>query len=172
MTLEEVIEPVEIFMESGGEVLTILFAVTMLLWTLIFERMMYQRLAHPRFAERQIARWSQRTDRDSWYARQIRRQMIAEVAERLHATIPMINTLVTICPLLGLLGTVLGMLQVFDMMSLVGNSDPRAMAHGVSMATISTMAGMVAALSGVYFAAQLKSSADAETRRFSARLVA
>ena len=63
----------------------------------------------------------------------------------------MIQTLVALCPLLGLMGTVTGMIQVFEVMAMSGTSNARAMAAGVSRATIPTMAGMVGALSGVFF---------------------
>jgi biopolymer transport protein ExbB len=62
----------------------------------------------------------------------------------------MIKTLVSLCPLLGLLGTVTGMIQVFDVMAVEGTSNARSMAAGVSLATVPTMAGMVGALSGVF----------------------
>ena len=54
------------------------------------------------------------------------------------------------CPLLGLLGTVTGMIEVFNIMAVTGGGDAKSMAGGVSRATIPTMAGMVAALSGVF----------------------
>ena len=44
------------------------------------------------------------------------------------------------------MGTVTGMINVFDVMGLVGNSNTRLMASGISLATIPTMAGMVASL--------------------------
>lgn len=59
-------------------------------------------------------------------------------------------------PLLGLLGTVTGMIQVFNVMAVAGTSNARLMAAGVSAATIPTMAGLVAALSGLYFASSLQ----------------
>jgi biopolymer transport protein ExbB len=61
----------------------------------------------------------------------------------------MIKTLVALCPLFGLLGTVTGMIKVFEVMAVSGSGNVRAMAAGVSQATIPTMAGMVGALSGV-----------------------
>jgi len=64
--------------------------------------------------------------------------------------IPMIQTLVALCPILGLMGTVTGMMTVFDVMAISGSGNPRSMAAGVSRATIPTMAGMVGALSGVF----------------------
>ena len=62
----------------------------------------------------------------------------------------------------GLLGTVTGMVEVFDVMAITGSSNPRAMAGGVSKATIPTMSGMVAALSGLYFSFQLARKAQTE----------
>ena len=56
----------------------------------------------------------------------------------------------TIAPLGGLLGTVTGMIEVFDVMAIAGSGNARSMASGVSKATIPTMAGMVGALSGVF----------------------
>jgi biopolymer transport protein ExbB len=49
-------------------------------------------------------------------------------------------------PLLGLLGTVTGMLEVFDAMAATGSNNARLMAAGVSKATVSTLAGMVVAI--------------------------
>jgi biopolymer transport protein ExbB len=64
--------------------------------------------------------------------------------------VPVIQTLVALCPLLGLMGTVTGMIEVFDVMAISGTGNARSMAAGVSKATIPTMAGMVGALSGVF----------------------
>ena len=48
------------------------------------------------------------------------------------------------------------MIKVFDVMAVLGTSDARAMAAGVSMATIPTMAGLVVALSGLFFSVRLR----------------
>ena len=73
--------------------------------------------------------------------------------------LPMIQTLVALCPLLGLLGTVVGMITVFEAMAVSGSGNARAMAAGVSMATVPTMAGMVGALSGVFLVTVLTRTA-------------
>lgn len=74
----------------------------------------------------------------------------------------LIKTCVALCPLLGLLGTVTGMIGVFEVMAISGSGNPRSMASGVSMATVPTMAGMVAALSGVAMSAYLENKARRE----------
>jgi len=91
--------------------------------------------------------------------------MISGLRIKLRQNVRTIQTLVAICPLLGLLGTVTGMVAVFDVMAYFGTGNARAMAAGVSKATIPTMAGMVAALSGVYFASHLDRKADLETEK-------
>jgi len=60
--------------------------------------------------------------------------------------------------LLGLMGTVTGMITVFDVMAVSGTGNARSMAAGVSKATIPTMAGMVGALSGVFLVTWLTRS--------------
>ena len=64
--------------------------------------------------------------------------------------------------MLGLLGTVTGMIEVFDVMA-SGGGNTRGMAAGVSKATLPTMAGMVAAISGMLFSIQLEHFAEART---------
>ena len=78
----------------------------------------------------------------------MRQRIISEVGLRLTQNMSFIKTLISLLPLLGLLGTVTGMVQVFEAMTYSGGN-ARSMAAGVSAATIPTMSGMVATLSGV-----------------------
>ena len=81
--------------------------------------------------------------------------LVSDVRLKLESRIASIQTLVKLCPMLGLLGTVTGMIEVFDVMA-GGSGNARGMAAGVSKATLPTMAGMVAALSGMLFSIQLR----------------
>ena len=72
----------------------------------------------------------------------------------------MIQTCVMLAPLFGLLGTVTGMIEVFQVMAFNGGGDARAMAGGVSKATLPTMAGMVVALSGVFVSIYLNNASE------------
>lgn len=158
------------FIETGGDILWALLAVTILLWTLIVERLWFYRFVFPRRVRGWQAEWRDRSDHASWRARAIRGLLVARADAELRAGLPLLKTLIAICPLLGLLGTVTGMIQVFDVMALKGTSDARAMASGVSKATIPTMAGMVVALSGLYFATRFPQRAERETRRLADHL--
>jgi biopolymer transport protein ExbB len=151
------------FMELGGDVLWAIMFVLFLMWTLILERIWYLYKVHPGRKKSILRAWEAREDTASWNARRIRECLISEAALELKHNIGMIKALIAICPLLGLLGTVTGMIAVFEVMTYSGGGNARAMAGGVSMATVPTMAGMVAALSGVYFGTWLEHKAQAET---------
>lgn len=57
-----------------------------------------------------------------------------------------IRVLYVIAPLLGLLGTVVGMITTFQMITLFGSGDPRMMAGGISTALVTTVLGLVVAI--------------------------
>ncbi len=171
LILSELLENIQKFMELGGDVLWAIMAVLFVMWTFIIERFWFYRFVFPKQANDLTAAWDARQDTTSWYARRIRDQMVSEVSSRLDQNILLIKTLIALCPLLGLLGTVTGMVTVFDVMAITGTGNARAMAAGVSKATVPTMAGMVAALSGVYFAARLEYRASLEKDRLMDRLV-
>ena len=153
------------FMELGGDVLWAIMFVLFLMWTFILERVWYIYRVYPARKRVVVSKWEFRSDTSSWYARKIRDGLISEAEIALKRNIGLIKALIAICPLLGLMGTVTGMITVFDVVTYSGGGNARAMAGGVSMATVPTMAGMVAALSGVYFGTWLEHKAQTETEK-------
>ena len=158
------------FLELGGTVLLFIGSLTFVMWVLIFERLIYFRGSHRRLMEDVRSTWKNRAERRSWNARQIRAAMISRVSLSIDDNLPLIKTLIALCPLLGLLGTVTGMIEVFDAMAFSGTGNPRSMAAGVSKATIPTMAGMVAALSGMLAATLLSRFGHRELEHLRAEL--
>ena len=154
------------FLETGGFVLKIIMVATLFMWTFIMERFAYYLFAHKPTKARLKAEWDAREDKTSWKAHAIRDEMISQIKERTDTNVGIIKTLVALAPLLGLLGTVTGMIEVFDVMALSGSSNARLMAGGVFKATIPTMAGMLAALSGLYFSTVLPRWSARETAKF------
>lgn len=152
-------------MERGGDVLYLVLIVTFLMWVLIIERLWYFRAVYRREVGKVLTAWEARPERKSWYAHKIRTAMISEVKENLNQNVDLIKTFVALCPLIGLLGTVTGMIEVFDVMAMTGSGNARAMAGGVSKATLPTMSGMVAALSGVFMSTWIERTAKRESDR-------
>jgi biopolymer transport protein ExbB len=150
------------FMELGGPVLTWIAITIFVMWVLISERLLYFRSTLRTMSDEIHDRWEARSERRSWNAHQIREQIISKFSQATSKGIPMIQTLVALCPLLGLLGTVTGMIKVFEVMAVSGSGNVRAMAAGVSQATVPTMAGMVGALSGVLLVTMLSRRAARE----------
>lgn len=165
LPLPEYLASMRDFFESGGYVLWAIFVVSILLWALIIERYVYLRLVYPRELQTQLETWRRRIDQRSWFAQKIRAALIFELVTRLGRFLPLIKGLIAVCPLLGLLGTVTGMITVFDVMAVLGTTNPRAMATGISMATIPTMAGLVVALSGLFFSDRLRQQTAMERQR-------
>lgn len=161
---------VRLFIDTGGPVLLLVGLAGALLWTLILERWWFFRFVLPRLRRETVAQWRARDNRASWAARRVRETLIRSLQARMNATLPMMRMLVAACPLLGLLGTVTGMIAVFDVVALVGTGDAQAMAAGVSRATIPTMAGMVVGISGLFPLYRFTARARMETEKLSDQL--
>jgi biopolymer transport protein ExbB len=144
------------FLDTGGQVLLVIGVLIFAMWLLILERFIYFFNGFRVYKKNIKNIWKTRDERNSWNAEQIRQAMISRASMRLNTNLPLINVMVALCPLLGLLGTVTGMIEVFDVMAITGTGSARSMASGVSKATIPTMAGMVGALSGVFASTYLQ----------------
>lgn len=154
-------ESVRDFIGTGGDVLYMVFAALLIMWIVMIERWWYLLGVFPKEREKIVVEWNARKDTTSWNAHRIRDAWISEASDKLTARMLVLKTMIAICPLIGLLGTVTGMMTVFEIMAVQGTGNPRLMAGGISMATIPTMAGMVAALSGMFFAQRLDARAKA-----------
>jgi biopolymer transport protein ExbB len=156
------INAVRDFLDTGGQVLLVIGVLIFAMWLLILERFIYFFNGFRVYKRTVKSTWANRSERNSWNAEQIRQAMVSRASMRLNTNLPLINVMVALCPLLGLLGTVTGMIEVFDVMAITGTGSARSMASGVSKATIPTMAGMVGALSGVFASTFLQRKAKRE----------
>lgn len=148
--LMDVLGAIKAFVESGGEVLILIAILTFFMWTLIIERIWYFKTGLNKDVQAALDAWEARAERKSWGAHQIRYALISRVSEKVNNNLDLIGTMVSLAPLFGLLGTVWGMIEVFNVLAVTGGGDAKSMAGGVSKATVPTMAGMVAAISGVF----------------------
>ncbi|TLX55131.1 MotA/TolQ/ExbB proton channel family protein [Stutzerimonas nosocomialis] len=146
------------FMSAGGMVMWALAALCVVYWTLVFERLWFMRRVFPRWVEERRAAWH-RLELSHSRQRAVRSAWLAQAQQQLTMPLRLSKTLVAMYPLLGLLGTVTGMIAVFDVLALNGTGNPRGMAAGVWQATLPTMAGMVLAITGLFSLARLERNA-------------
>ncbi|MDD5392086.1 MAG: MotA/TolQ/ExbB proton channel family protein [Thiothrix sp.] len=82
------------------------------------------------------------------------------VVQELERYLPALGTIVTIAPMMGLLGTVLGMIGVFSAINTAGVGNPQQMAGGISEALITTVAGLLIAITTLVFERFFKARVD------------
>jgi biopolymer transport protein ExbB len=176
------------YLEQGGWIMIPLCIVSVIMWILIFERlytfMTMQReditseLAlqvidgeeldlYSRGIKTQLVKSfvEERTgipkvDRD------ILRQITVDLRRSMEKYLPAIAVLASIAPILGLLGTVLGMMETFNVISLFGTGNAKAMAGGISVALVTTHTGLLVAIPGLFLSGWL----SRQSRRLSTRL--
>jgi len=91
--------------------------------------------------------------------REILRQCGMKEQASLASNLSYIAVLAAVAPLMGLLGTVLGMIETFDVISVFGTGNARAMAGGISVALVTTQTGLLIAIPGILFSGILKRKA-------------
>jgi biopolymer transport protein ExbB len=155
--------------EGGGPFVFWIFMNGVVLWTLVIERLWYFSRVLPRETREMLARWNARPDKESWTSRQIRRAMLSRLNQGMTGSLPLLRAMVPLAPLLGLIGTVSGMLEVFDSMALRGSADARTMASGVSHAMICTLTGLAVSITGLYPSFYFSTRAQRETELLSDR---
>jgi len=75
---------------------------------------------------------------------------LVEITPRLEGTLPTVAVIGTLLPMLGLLGTVTGMISVFEVIAIQGAGDPGEMAHGISQALLTTASGLIIAIPVIF----------------------
>ncbi len=163
------------YMSTGGKVMIPLAVDSLVLWLLIIDRAIFFRRLYLKNMSLQTAREHIRKNQmpDPMRYRGIISMLVAEfishrsgspsldrlildetvikVKHLLSSHLALLGVLAAIAPLLGLLGTVLGMITTFDVLAVHGTGNARAMAGGISEALITTQTGLMVAIPGMYF---------------------
>jgi biopolymer transport protein ExbB len=168
--MHERLEQMLIFFERGGPVLVTILVVSTVLWILILERYWFLNFIFPKRLSQIVMQWEQRAERASWYALRLREGLSAEIDLSLKRSLSPIQTMTIVLPLLGLLGTVTGMIALFDVITVFGTGNARGMADGISRALLPTTAGLTTAIVGLYFSVNLRHRAKVEGQRAQDRL--
>jgi biopolymer transport protein ExbB len=155
---------------AGGWVMVAILALSLLMWMLILDRYLYLWRERRALVARCVERWQAGHGADQIANHRLRVALRETFRESLGARLGVIQVITAILPLLGLLGTVTGMIRTFEVMTAFGTGNVRGMADGISQALITTMAGLMTALAGMYFAGDLHERIERDTDHFSGQL--
>jgi biopolymer transport protein ExbB len=155
--------------QNGGIMVAMIFLAGVVMWGLIFEKVWFFRHRLPGMVEASLVEWERRGDHASWASHQMRKTFISRLNGAMESNMPLMKVLVPMCPLLGLVGTVVGMLDVFDSMALLGSADARTLASGVSKAMNCTMTGLAVSVSGMYPVFYFKTAIQRQTELLTER---
>jgi len=171
LNLEWILLPILALFTQGGVVIMVISAIIFLMWAVIFERIYFFRNRSSLIKDSYIQEWRELIKSSKRVHNRYRHFYLSKFRNDLLHNISLIEILILICPLLGLLGTVTGMIDVFDAMSASTDGGARLLAAGVSKATLPTVAGMVAAVSGLLAITVLKNTVEKLNRDFGNKLL-
>jgi len=158
-------------MARGGPVMWVIFVVAWLAIIMLVERILRVSAWRRRAIQEQSAfenntehqpaengspiailvnrmRWEDLEDKND-VAEQLNIQL-AELMPKLEGSLPTIAIIGSLLPMLGLLGTVTGMIEVFEVIALQGTGEPQEMAHGISQALLTTASGLIIAIPVIF----------------------
>jgi biopolymer transport protein ExbB len=90
---------------------------------------------------------------------------VARINRRMTRSLAVIGVLAAMAPLMGLLGTVTGMITTFDVLAIFGTGNAKAMAGGISESLITTQTGLIVAIPGLYMKGFLDRRAEHLSQR-------
>ena len=156
----DLIEPTIDYLRQGGWVMAPLVLVSLAMWTLIVDRLReYARLSRGGLAERLQQAFRAERSGIAEIDRLVLQGCAMRLKRRLDRQLAVVAVLAAVAPLLGLLGTVLGMIETFEVISIFGTGNSRAMAGGISVALITTQTGLLVAIPGLLMSNRLSRKA-------------
>ncbi|MBT4203485.1 MotA/TolQ/ExbB proton channel family protein [Gammaproteobacteria bacterium] len=135
------------FLYQGGPVVLILFFISIYLFVLIFAK--FKNLFFDiHIVQNEYKENLSQIKNDEFYLLNLS-ALKSDYKSLVNKDFYIIQTLIALCPVLGLLGTVTGMIEVFDVVSFFGTGNARALASGITKATLPTMTGMAISIVGL-----------------------
>jgi len=166
------------YLRQGGWIMIPLGVCSLVMWMLITERIWaYRRLTggdldlqdavrlleeagpapgNPGLCARLLLAFKSERTGDAHLDRQILRACVRRLAPGLQRYLAVIGVLAAVAPLLGLLGTVIGMVQTFQVIAIFGTGNAQALAGGVSVALVTTQSGLLVAIPGLFMSGALE----------------
>ena len=151
------------FFDRGGPVILILFLVAIVMITLLVERTIFFLNDFKKLSDDRVNEIKTCPSDNKWVKNKVKVRNISILNSESSKNLLMIQGLIALCPLLGLLGTVTGMIEVFDIMAITGTGNARAMASGIARATLPTMTGLFISIVGLFLLTAINSSIEKAT---------
>ena len=151
------------FFDRGGPVIIVLFILAIIMTSLLIERLLFfisELNDLSDISHKEVILFKQE---NNWVFNKIKSKNISVINVAANKNLLLIQGLIALCPLLGLLGTVTGMIEVFDIMAITGTGNARAMASGIARATLPTMTGLLVSIVGLFLLTAIKASIDKAT---------
>ncbi len=144
------------YLSQGGWIMLPLVAVSVAMWIMIVDRLgEFRRLSRGVLGRQLADDFRDRFSGNPALDREILQEVALGLRRGLDRRLALIGVLAAIAPLLGLLGTVLGMIETFDVIAMFGTGNARAMAGGISVALITTQTGLLVAIPGLLMSNRL-----------------
>jgi len=135
----------------GGPVLFVLFFISFLIFFIFVNKYIFIYFDKSEWFTKKLDDFIINNPPEIFSLKQVQKTYISELNRVSNTNIKLLDGLIGMCPMIGLLGTVYGMIEVFEVLSFLGTGNPRAMSSGVAKATIPTMASMVITIFSLYF---------------------
>ena len=181
--IQEYIYRIQDFLNAGGPVMLPIIFVSFVMWILIINRILFlRRLFYKNMPRVKAAEYIKknsmpekkyrganaflvrdflsRRSGDPYVDSFILDESVINIISYLDRHLSTIKVLAGVAPLLGLLGTVTGMITTFDVITVFGTGNAKAMAGGISEALITTQTGLLVSIPGLYMGGFLTKRAE------------
>lgn len=158
----EFYDSILVFFDKGGVVLYPLFILTLILWILLLDRFIFIYFYAKKIKQELLKEYEESKNKFGTYQIYLKNDLLMQYKMALFTNKNLIKVLYALAPLFGLLGTVIGMIEIFDIMAITGNSSAHSLSNGVAMATIPTLCGMGIAISSIFFIKRYENMANKE----------
>nr|WP_022668610.1 MotA/TolQ/ExbB proton channel family protein [Desulfospira joergensenii] len=181
--IRELLFSIDNYIRSGGIVMFPLLSISLVMWVLIFNRMLFlRRLNITNISRDKAGEYVKNNQlppdkykgvssalvrefllirsRDPELDRFILDETVVRLISSLDSYLGFIKVLAGVAPILGLLGTVTGMMETFEVITLFGTGNAKAMAGGISIALITTQTGLMVSIPGLYMSGFLTKRAN------------
>ncbi|ETR71433.1 MAG: biopolymer transport protein ExbB [Candidatus Magnetoglobus multicellularis str. Araruama] len=177
--MERILYTVIEYLQAGGPVMLPILLVSLLMWFLIIDRVLFmRRLFFKNIPRAKAGKYVQLNKSPEQKFRGVNATLVREflsnrtgnrelddyildevvlkMSSSVEKYLTLISVLSRVAPLLGLLGTVTGMMVTFDVITVFGTGNARAMAGGISEALITTQTGLLVSIPGLYMSGFLQ----------------